>query len=89
MTLYEQKEPVAYMAIFPAQFNRDDSRLFYLSRNIESVNKIWVNSQVDLNYGWSMETEGWGRAEQRLNPQLLAREAEPYVSFWIQRTFLC
>lgn len=46
MTHYEQKEPVAYMAIFPAQFNRGDSRLFYLSRNIESVNKIWVNSQV-------------------------------------------
>lgn len=46
MTHYEQKELVAYMAIFPAQFNSGDSRLFYLSRNIESVNKIWVNSQV-------------------------------------------
>lgn len=64
-THYEQKESVAYMAIFPAQFNRGDSRLFYLSRNIESVNKIWANSQVQLNYGWSMGTEGWGRVEQR------------------------
>lgn len=64
MTQHEQEEPVDYMVIFPAQFNRGDSRLFYLSRNIESVNKIWVNSQVLLSYGWSMRTEGRGRLEQ-------------------------